>query len=311
MIRKIRVFIGALLLLSFMLCLVSCKEQPKKSKSTGITVYSVEASDRTRLAAWTRKSLKGSLQEKVSELLLAWRKPTSARFFCPLPAEIALPRITFNNDTCILSFSPRYISMDNLTELMVRASLVKTVCSMPEIKNVLFQIQGKSLEDSSGRVLGEMSPSDFPDSVQHALPTTGQKKSVYFADRNGKLLVKKEVIIHPDARISPEREILRKLIEGPTTNDVRPVLPPNLKILSINTQDYTCYVNFDRSFITNKKKVGDNLILYSIVNTLTDLKNITKVQILVNGSNVMNSSEGKLTLDPLSRKPELIKDSGS
>ena len=49
------------------------------------------------------------------------------------------------------------------------------------------------------------------------------------------------------------------------------------------TKDGICYVNLDESFLTVVNNVSTDVAVYSIVNSLVELSNINKVQILING----------------------------
>lgn len=58
---------------------------------------------------------------------------------------------------------------------------------------------------------------------------------------------------------------------------------PNTKIINVTTKDGICYVNLDDNFLTVPDNVSMDAAVYSIVNSLVELSNINKVQILVNG----------------------------
>ena len=61
------------------------------------------------------------------------------------------------------------------------------------------------------------------------------------------------------------------------------MINPEIKIFNILTKDGICYVNLDSSFLTVVNNVSTEVAVYSIVNSLVELDNINKVQILVNG----------------------------
>ena len=64
-----------------------------------------------------------------------------------------------------------------------------------------------------------------------------------------------------------------------------PVLPQDIKLLSAETKDGVCFVNFSADFISKISggTTQENLALYSIVNSLCELDKVNKVQILVEG----------------------------
>ena len=49
-----------------------------------------------------------------------------------------------------------------------------------------------------------------------------------------------------------------------------------------------CYINFDSAFLNTSLPVSEYVPIYSIVDSLSEMTTVTKVQIMVNGSqNVM------------------------
>ena len=82
-----------------------------------------------------------------------------------------------------------------------------------------------------------------------------------------------------------ERFVVEELIAGPSgqIEGLYPVINPETKIINILTKDGICYVNLDSSFLTVVNNVSTEVAVYSIVNSLVELDNINKVQILVNG----------------------------
>ena len=79
--------------------------------------------------------------------------------------------------------------------------------------------------------------------------------------------------------------MVEELIAGPgeQAQGRYPSINPNTKILSVMTRDGVCYVNLDDNFLTVVNNVSTDVSIYSIVNSLIELSNVNKVQILVNG----------------------------
>ena len=79
--------------------------------------------------------------------------------------------------------------------------------------------------------------------------------------------------------------MVEELIAGPSgqKEGLYPVINSESKFINILTKDGICYVNLDSSFLTVVNNVSTEVAVYSIVNSLVELDNINKVQILVNG----------------------------
>jgi len=64
-------------------------------------------------------------------------------------------------------------------------------------------------------------------------------------------------------------------------------IPGGTNLISVTVKDKICYVNFDKNFLTGDLLANPYVSIYSLVNSLTGLSNISKVQIMVDGdSNV-------------------------
>lgn len=96
--------------------------------------------------------------------------------------------------------------------------------------------------------------------------------------------MKEKVNVTGSSNISVEKLVVESLIRGPVSGDTDyPTLPPGTKILSISTKDGICYVNLNDGFLEQGYNVTEAVTIYSIVDSLTELSGISKVQILVNG----------------------------
>ena len=74
----------------------------------------------------------------------------------------------------------------------------------------------------------------------------------------------------------------RIIISSPTTLST---VPSGTKLISVSVVDGVCYVNLSDSFKNNPNpEVTEEVLLYSIVNSLTELQGVSKVQISINGS---------------------------
>ena len=110
--------------------------------------------------------------------------------------------------------------------------------------------------------------------------------SLYFADKETGLL-------KPEARLVNVKELMKEpyktlielLISGPKNDKLKVVIPENTKLLNA-TLDKECLTLDFSSEILNYNKDDSmlkNNLIYSIVNTVTELNEVNKVKFLVNG----------------------------
>ncbi|NLA06994.1 MAG: GerMN domain-containing protein, partial [Firmicutes bacterium] len=103
--------------------------------------------------------------------------------------------------------------------------------------------------------------------------------------------------------------IVQELIKGPSRGSVLcPTLPRGTYLRSLKIIDNIAYVDFSKELMENHwgGSRAEELTVYSIVNTLTDVAGIKAVQILIEGL-VSSTIAGHIFLDePLSPNFDII-----
>ena len=103
---------------------------------------------------------------------------------------------------------------------------------------------------------------------------------------------------------SMEKLVVEQLLEG-SRNGNLPVLPRGTQILNVSITDGVCYVNLDDTFLSGEITVPDNIPVYALVNSLTELKSVSRVQLMVNGSAEVMFHSISLA-EPLDRNEGLV-----
>lgn len=131
---------------------------------------------------------------------------------------------------------------------------------------------------------------------------------VYYPDEQGMKLqaVKKTVKLGGEDKYTAA---LKALLEGTKEKGLTTIVPKQAKIKSVKVQGDTVFVDFD-SNLTKKfigGSTGEEMLVGSIVNTLTEFSEIKRVQLLVEGKKI-ESISGHLDLTkPVERMENLIK----
>ena len=183
--------------------------------------------------------------------------------------------------------SESYRSLSYTTEVLVRASLVRTLSQVTGVKYVAITVEGGQLHDSLGNVIGLMSADQFIDNAGNEINAYERVRlRLYFANEDGTALIATNRTMAYNTNISMERLVVEQLLSGPgadVADVVYPTINPNTKLLGITVRDGVCYVNFDEGFLTQPYNVSTDVAIYSIVNSLAELNNVNRVQISVNG----------------------------
>ena len=277
-----------LTLLSLLLCLIAGCSRVATPKE-GVRVYYKELSG----SGIVSSLYKPSSTEQDIEINELWTKLAQSNseeeYLSLIPSDLKLVRFAVENSSLELYFDSSYQDMDTVSELLFRAGIVKTFCQIDGIESVTFFIDEKPLTNSSYAPLGAQTAADYVDIIGNGL--SSQKKAtltLYYANEKGDALVKKIQDVVYESSYSIEKDVINRLIQGPFGDGYYRTLPANLQVISIGVKDKICYVNFDSTFLTDALSIDGNLIVYSIVNSLTELADVQRVQIMVDGdSNIV------------------------
>ena len=235
------------------------------------------------------------------------------------PADAALKRTLgdgavikdkkLKDGTLELDFTASYNGLNKTEEVLIRAAVVETLLQVKGVEKVVFKVEGKPLKDDEGNVVGPMTADTFINDTGTEINTYDRRTlNLYFADIDGKGLIRvKKTVVYP-SNMSAEKLVVQKLIEGPGQEDeAYPTIAKDAGLLSVSTKNDTCYVNFDLGIREKPYNVSEEVVLYSIVNSLTELPGIKKVQLSVEGV-----SDGVLFSDlnlntAFERNPDIVK----
>ncbi|HHY46672.1 MAG TPA: hypothetical protein GX506_05155 [Firmicutes bacterium] len=106
------------------------------------------------------------------------------------------------------------------------------------------------------------------------------------------------------------RAALEALAKGPPPGSgLEPTLPPGTKILGVTVKDGTAVADFSREIRTQFPggSRAEEILVYSVVNTLTDLPGIKRVQFLVEGKKVETIGGHMGIMEPLTRNERLVR----
>lgn len=226
-------------------------------------------------------------ERQVEELIQILKEPPShTAYRNVLPEHIAIIDYSFGEaNQLILNFDVSYYELSGIAEILCRAAIVKTFCSLEEVEDVEFYINDQPLLLALETPVGMMSSEDF-------IINTGTKMNltVYFANEDGTKLKEYHRDVIYNSTLSPEQLVIKLLIQGPDEKDkeVKPTLPEGTKLLKVNVKEGVCYVNFNEKFLEKHPDVTEEVAIYSIVNSLIELGDISKVQFLIEGEQKKN-----------------------
>jgi len=291
-----KIIIGLLLLAAIIAIAVSQMDFNKEDEGL-YTVY-LANKDMNGLTAEKVVVEGNSIGNKIDNIFQILKTGTE-KGKATVPKSIEYSDLNISDKKVTIRFGESYTAMNGVEEIICRSSIVKSLTELEEIESVEFYIGSAPYMNSSGKVLGAMKSSDvvldFEDEMSAKSKIT---VTLYFADQESMYLipVKKEIEVNPQEPI--EKTVLELLIKGPDQKDLIPTIPSGTKIKNIYTNEGICYVDFNEDFVTKHSggSSGEAMTIYSIVNTLTELNNISKVQFLIEGT-IREEYKGHLQFD--------------
>lgn len=187
-----------------------------------------------------------------------------------------------------VNLSAQYNDLTPSRQLFLISSLAYTFTELDFIEDIEVLSAGKPLvSPATGNAITGLSkevllnnPSFVPEKIN--------RKNIILYFSNGAKLTAEERSIQVKQSQSLEYQIVEQLILGPYDTKLKNVIPSETKIRDIKTEEDICYVNLSAEFISKASSDDSNklLAIYSIVNSLTELDNVNKVQFLIEGEKI-------------------------
>lgn len=141
----------------------------------------------------------------------------------------------------------------------------------------------------------ELNKDDINYPTINPIPTGSEVQiELFFPSANKESLVK-EVRNLNNQNEKLETIVINELFKGTKDNELTNVIPNEVNMISIHTQNSIVYINLNKEFLQEKADEKDEaLMIYSIINSLSSLESIYKVQILIEGKKIDKFNKYKL-----------------
>lgn len=276
----------------FLLCLLgvvgfgtACSGEEEDTENQ-YPIYYVSNSE-TRVEVHEHSMKADTPEEQLKELITyLGNTPEKLEYKAPLSMGFRVLDVELEDGKVSIDVDKAYLDMPATTEVLVRAAIVRTLTQLKEVKYVGITVEGEPLYDNTGKLVGWMNADRFIHNDGNEINTYELTKvKLYFANESGDKLIAAYREKHYSTNTPLEKFVVEELIAGPSGQipGLYPTINPETKVINVMTKDGICYVNLDSSFLTAVNNVSNEVAVYSIVNSLVELNNVNKVQILING----------------------------
>ena len=276
----------AFIMAFLMVGIAGCGREIPGADGERIELYFLSESG-TKVEAHSYVLESDSMEEQVKEVVTCLSTlPEKLEYQPPLALEFGMNGYQIEDGCMKMDVTAKYKEMAATKEILVRAALVRSFTQINGINFLSMTVEGEPLRDNLGNLVGMMSAGQFIDNAGDAINTYEKVRlKLYFGNETGDKLIAATRTLDYNTIIPMEKLVLEELIKGPDSaaEGVYALINPSTKILSVSVKDGICYVNLDATFTTQIYNGTAEVVLYSIVNSLTELSSVKKVQFLIDG----------------------------
>ncbi len=246
------------------------------------------------------------IRNTMSELM---GRPSGSKRSRIIPGGTEIRHILIEDGNITVDFSKKFLTADSTRNVLAVYAVVKTLYSTGHARLVQVTVENNKITDPSGSELGFISALDINLETEEYISEM-RRVRLYFGADNDKLMREDRTVKMTDQQ-PIEQYIINELIKGPKVDGMVPLLSKKTVLLSVNVEGNNCFLNFKSSFLTENdgSHEHERLVIYSIVNSLTELESIARVQFLMDGRRV--DSFGSVGIkDYISRDETLIASQG-
>lgn len=106
--------------------------------------------------------------------------------------------------------------------------------------------------------------------------------NTYFLDKETKKLKTESRLVDiKEMYLNPYEKLMQLLIDGPNNNELEALIPTGTKLNSAIIEENCVVIDFSKEILNNSENM--ELMINSIVNTLSELTEVNKVRFIVDG----------------------------
>lgn len=270
----------------FLACLLlgGCQAAPAPSEDEGETFQVYYVRD------W-KKASGGSALGSVS-VLNTYGDPTNAALYQAASAPeteglvSAFPEdvtyVSYETDLSVITveLSEEYAALSGTALTLLDSCIVLTLCSLPGVRGVRITAAGEPHPNRTDRIFTDR---DFV-ADDLVLKPVERELALYFKNNQGTLTRETRLVVIRENEPA-DRYVIEELLGQPKGAGLSPLLPGEMRLLTVLTENEVCTLNFPEEFFdtaTGDKDI-DTLTVYALVNSLTELPYISSVRFLREG----------------------------
>lgn len=212
------------------------------------------------------------------------RGPTSDQLRSPFPDGTEMISLREGEAGLEVTMSGAFFTLQGIELSVASYCLGSTICEYLGTDHII-------VVDEMERIRMEIAPDNYL--LNNSFSSEAESVfTLYFPDESRRYLIPETREVTLSENESPEAYMLRQLMIGPHSDSLTDSIPKNTNLLRVSTDNGVCTVDFSSGFYDayENDPYGAYTAIYSIVNTLTGLDDISSVQLLKDGQTVEQCS---------------------
>lgn len=208
--------------------------------------------------------------------------PVSRTLECPIPRNAKVQSWSLENGVLSIDFSSHFAQLSGIELTIAGACLARTFLELTEAEAVTITAGDALLDGESSITLTKSDLNLYDDSLDRLR----SEFTVYYADAERRYLIGHEISVNLAGRENIPAYLLEQLLQAPSGTGLRSALPSGTRVLGVSVEDGTCTVNLSQEFESSSfdDLNAQLLSLMSVVNTLTALEEIDRVEFSTDGN---------------------------
>lgn len=219
-------------------------------------------------------------KESVSGLMEALLSgpPPGSELTQAVPSGTSLLGWTMENEEAQVELSAHYARLKGMDRTLADYCIVLTLCQLSDVDSVCITVagQGPSRQLQPGDVM-------FSGAEEEPVEVSAV---LYYRLGTGSTLGYELRVFRLTEGEAPAKAVLDALCAGPENKELTSLLPDGLSVASARIDNGVCYADFSPLLLESipDSRTEQELVIFSIVETLCSLDEVEQVQILVEGA---------------------------
>lgn len=212
---------------------------------------------------------------------------SNADYQSPIPEGITYVESRKGNHhgSLEVAFNILYDSVNAEMLLFFKGCVVKSLLQLDGVDSVsIFMTDVANANEETATVSESFDVDSFAMSFGNE---SGYKQKgtivLYFANESGEALKEYRKTVEITNNSSLARIVVESLITGPEGEGYTATISAGTTIQNLSVKDGICYVDLSDEFYDTNNPLKNDIIVYSVVNSLVELPTVSKVQFLKSG----------------------------